>query len=61
MSKTSVSRNLPRLMLLVDNKARDTDLNKAIRRLRMQGQHELLVTGFAFMSNFLIQTCLLSY
>lgn len=33
-----------RLMLLVDSKARDTDLNKAVRRLRMQGQHELLVS-----------------
>jgi hypothetical protein len=32
-------------MLLVDEKARDSDLNKAIRRLRMQGQHELLVNS----------------
>ena len=32
-----------RLMLLVHVRARDTDLNKAIRRLRIKGAHELLV------------------
>lgn len=31
-------------MLLVDERARDSDLNKAVRRLRMQGQHEVLVS-----------------
>jgi hypothetical protein len=32
-----------RLMLLVHARARDTDLNKAVRRLRIRGMHELLV------------------
>jgi hypothetical protein len=33
-----------RLLLLVDATIRDLDLNKAIRRLRMKKQHELLVS-----------------
>ena len=44
-----------RLMLLVDSKARDTDLNKAVRRLRMQGQHELLVSLFVSPETLLLR------
>ena len=47
-------------MLLVHARARDPDLNKAIRRLRMKGAHELLVRAWSSSCRLLIKSLYLS-